>query len=96
MSKIIIDENLVLDVNTGLIGSDNNTNKANNMIATEELFKKIDRVEEAINDLESSLDPNSISRISKPGREGIYARAGLLTNIVLGIIIALVFIILLI
>ena len=96
MTKIIIDENLVLDVNTGLIGSDNNTNKANNMIATEELFKKIDRVEEAINDLESSLDPNSISRISKPGREGIYASAGFLTNIVLGILIALVFIILLI
>lgn len=96
MSKIIIDENLVLDVNTGLIGPDKHTKNANNMIATEELFKKIDRVEEAITDLESSLDPNSVSRISKPGREGIYANAGFLTNMVLGIIIALVFIILLI
>ena len=96
MLKIIIDEDLVLDVNTGLVGPDNHTNNAINRIASEELFEKIDRVEEAVTDLESSLDPNSISRISKPGREGIYARAGLLTNIVLGIIIALVFIILLI
>lgn len=94
--NIIIDDDLIMDVNTGIIGSKQTSDSTMSTIPMEELMDEIDRVELAINDLESSLNSKSISRLSKPGREGAYYMAGFLSNVVLGIIIALIFIILLI
>ena len=95
-SRIIIDDNLVMDVNTGIIGQNFKETVTNPVFPTEELMIQIDKLDEAISDLESSFDPYSTSRISQPGREGIYQNAGLLTNIVLGVITALIILILLV
>ncbi len=96
-SRIIIDDNLEMDVNTGIIGQNvSQKTQSTQVFPTEEIMSQIDRLEEAVNDLESSFDPYSTSRLSQPGREGIYYKAGLLTNIVLGVMIALIIVILLI
>ncbi|MBE6487384.1 MAG: tetrahydromethanopterin S-methyltransferase subunit B [Methanosphaera stadtmanae] len=95
ISNIIIDDELVLNVDTGVIGSKNNLPKENTF-AHDELLERIDRVEYAIKDLETSLDPHTTSRLSKSGREGIYLTQGLFTNVIIGMIIALVLIILLV
>ncbi|MEE3324686.1 tetrahydromethanopterin S-methyltransferase subunit MtrB [Methanosphaera sp.] len=95
-SKIIIDDNLEMDVNTGVIGQGIVGGVKSTAFPTEELLSQLDKIEEAIIDLESSFDPNSTSRLSQPGREGIYHKAGMLTNIVIGVILALIFILLLV
>ena len=96
-SKIIIDDNLTLDVNTGIIGQGISETKGNvQTFPTNEILEQLDIIEEAITDLESSFDSSSVSQLSQSGREGIYNKAGFLTNIVLGIIIALIIIILLV
>ena len=96
-SRIIIDDDLDMDVNTGIIGQGVcKQDSSYHSFPTEELMQQIDKLDEAILDLESSFDPYTTSRLSHSGREGIYWKAGLLTNIVLGVIIALVLIILLI
>jgi len=95
ISNIIIDDELVLNVDTGVIGSKNNLPKENTF-AHDELLERIDRVEYAIKDLETSLDPHTTSKLSKSGREGIYLTQGLFTNVIIGMIIALVLIILLV
>lgn len=95
--RIIIDENLEMDVNTGIIGQEISQNTKNAPIfPVDDIMIQIDKLENAINDIESSFDPYSTSRLSQPKREGVYRNAGLLTNLVIGIIIALVLIILLI
>lgn len=95
-SRIIIDENIEMDVNTGIIGLGLSQQKATTQsFPTEELMLQIDRLDDAISDLESSFDPSSSSRLAYQGREGVYQKAGLLTNIVLGVIMALIIIILL-
>ena len=94
-SKIIIDDNLEMDVNTGVIGQGIVGGVKSTAFPTEELLSQLDKIEEAIIDLESSFDPNSTSRLSHPG-EGIYHKAGMLTNIVIGVILALIFILLLV
>lgn len=95
-SRIIIDDNLEMDVNTGVIGQGIVKTAETQVFPTEEVMSQIDRLEEAISDLESSFDPYSTSRLSMKGREGVYQKAGLLTNIVIGIILALFFIVLLV
>lgn len=92
--RIIIDDELEMDVNTGIIGSGMKNVLESAVFPSEEIMCQIDRLENAISDLESSFDSYSTSRLSQPGREGIYQKAGLLTNIVIGVIIALIFIIL--
>jgi tetrahydromethanopterin S-methyltransferase subunit B len=92
--RIIIDDELEMDVNTGIIGSGMKNVVESAVFPSEEIMCQIDRLENAILDLESSFDSYSTSRLSRPGREGIYQKAGLLTNIVIGVIIALIFIIL--
>lgn len=95
-SRIIIDDNLEMDVNTGIIGQGIAKKSESTPFPTEEILSQLDRLEDAVNDLESSFDPYSISRLSQNGREGIYQKAGLLTNMVIGVIIALILIILLV
>ena len=96
-SKIIIDDTLTLDVNTGVLGSNNSeVIQKTQVFPTEEIMVQLDKLDEAINDLESVHDCSSISRLSLPNREGVYYKAGLLTNIVLGVLFALIIILLLI
>lgn len=96
-SYIIIDDDLIMDVNTGTIGKKSSSKIVENPVfPTDEIMLQIDKLDEAISDLESSFDPYSISRLSQPRREGTYQKAGLLTNIVLGVVIALIIIILLV
>ena len=85
-----------MDVNTGIIGHGMKNVIDSTAFPSEEIMSQIDRLEDAISDLESSFDPYSSSRLSQPGRGGIYQKAGLLTNIVIGIMIALIFIVLLV
>lgn len=92
-TAVIIDDDLVLDVNNSIIGTKDNNQKQH--LPFDDLVEKIDTLEVAINNLESSLDHRTTSNLSQPGREGIYEKAGLITNIVIGVIIALVFILLL-
>ncbi len=93
---IIIDDELVLDVNSGIVGSKNNSLNKNKIFEIDDLISEIDDLEVAIDNLETSLDPRTTSYLSELNREGVYRKAGLLTNIVIGIIIAMVVIILLI
>lgn len=92
-TAVIIDDDLVLDVNNSIIGTKDNNQKQH--LPFDDLVEKIDTLEVAINNLESSLDHRTTSNLSQLGREGIYEKAGLITNIVIGVIIALVFILLL-
>lgn len=95
ISNIIIDDELVLDVDSGVIASKSSISPKSTF-PNDELLEKIDRIEDAIVDLETSLDPHTTSRLSKSGREGIYLTQGLFTNVILGVVIALVLIILLV
>ena len=97
MSKVIIDDDIIMDVNTGIVGSSSSTLIENTpSFPLEEIISQIDKLDDAIVDLESSFDSHSISRLSYPNREGVYYTAGLLRNVVIGVIIALIFIILLV
>lgn len=97
-TSIIIHDDLFLDTNTSIISSKKSKSQKqdNNSTIIVDLDAKIDRLELAINDLESSLDPRTTSSISKPNREGIYEKMGLITNIVIGVIIALLLILLIV
>lgn len=97
-TSIIIDNDLILDVDTGIIGSKKtnvDNNSENSIFPINEIMSELDKLESSINDLETSLDPRTTSNLSEKGREGVYEKAGLLTNVVIGVIIALVIIILL-
>ncbi|WP_455645314.1 tetrahydromethanopterin S-methyltransferase subunit MtrB [Methanosphaera sp.] len=95
-TTIIIDDDLVLDVNSGIIGTKNNLSTTTTQIfPIDDVINEIDRLETSINNLESSLNPKTTSSLSESGREGVYEKAGLLTNIIIGVIFALIFIILL-
>lgn len=95
ISNIIIDDDLILDVNTGIVGSKSIIQEGESF-PNDEILEEIERIEDAITDLENSLDPHTTSRLSESGREGIYLTQGLFTNVVIGILIALVIIILLV
>ena len=93
----IIDDDYILDTDTYTIGlkSDKKINKSSS-IDFDKINDELDRLENAIEDLESSLDPRTTSRISCDNREGIYLNEGLITNIIIGVILALILIILII
>ena len=93
-TSIIIDDDLILDVETSIICSKKHTQEG--LFPVDDLMLKVDKLEDAINNLELSLDPRTTSNLSQPNREGIYEKAGLITNIVIGVVIALVFILLLV
>lgn len=96
VSNIIIDDEFILNVETSTI--ENKSNQKNNKSSSlylDDINEIVDRLEDSIMDLENSLDPRSVSRMSYGNREGIYLKEGFLTNVVLGVIIALILIILL-
>lgn len=95
-SNIVIDDELILDSNSYVVGfKSDNKRVSNSSFSTDELNDIMDRVALSIEDLEKSLDINSTSRLSQPGRNGIYLKEGLITNIIIGIIFTLILIILL-
>lgn len=94
--KVIIDDELSLNVDTGIIGYNVIKNDNVNIFPIDDINDSIDRIEKSITDIESSLNPNTISRLSNMGREKVYLNAGFITNIILGIFIGLLVIILLI
>lgn len=94
-SNIIIDDDLILDTNRDTIMFKSELSQTKTVkFPTEELNQQIDKLDEAIHDLETSLDPRTTSRLSYDNREGIYQKEALITNFLLGVVIALVFIIL--
>ncbi len=95
-SLVIFDNELVMDVNNSTIINKSELAQDEYSLPMDELNNQVNKLEDAITNLESSLDPNSTSSLSQPNREGIYLREGLLTNIVLGIVVALIIIILVI
>ena len=96
-SNIIIDDEYILDTDNYTIGlKSNNKTGYSSSIDYDELNAVLDRLEESIVDLESSLDPRTTSRLSRDNREGIYLKEGLITNIIIGVILALILIILMI
>jgi len=96
-SNVIIDDEYIMDMDSYTVGL-----KANKKISKsssvdfDEINSVLDRLEESIVDLESSLDPRTTSRISMQNREGIYLKEGLMTNIIIGVVLALILIILII
>ena len=96
-SNIILDDEYILDVDTYTICSKSNKNLDKSSSAVfEEINGELDRIERSIEDLESSLDARTCSRLSRDNREGIYMKEGLVTNIIIGVILALILIILII
>ncbi|MCD7781792.1 MAG: tetrahydromethanopterin S-methyltransferase subunit B [Methanosphaera sp.] len=97
MANVIIDEELILNVDTGVIGLKSNQEENDQLVLPiEELNDEIDKLEVAITNLEESFDPNTVSSLSQQGREGIYLKQGLITNIIIGIVIALIVIVLIV
>ena len=96
-SNVIIDDEYIMDMDNYTIGlkSNKKINKSSS-VDFDEINSVLDRLEESIADLESSLDPRTTSRISMQNREGIYLKEGLITNIIIGVVLALILIILII
>lgn len=96
-SDVIIDDEYILDMDTYTVGLKSNKKTVNSSsLDYEEINALLDRIEESVEDLESSLDPRTTSRLSRQNREGIYLKEGLITNIIIGVMLALVLIILII
>ncbi len=96
-SNVIIDDEYILDMDTYTVGLKSNKKAGkSSSLDYDEINAALDRLEESIEDLESSLDARTISSNSMQNREGIYLKEGLITNIVIGVILALIFIILII
>ena len=97
MANVIIDNDLILDVDTSTIKAKDSMIQEHNIpeFPVKEINKELDYIEEAIDDLYSSLDASTTSRLSADNREGIYLKQGMITNIVMGVIMALLLAILL-
>ena len=97
MANVIIDDDLILDVDTSTIKTKDSMTQEITIpeFPSDEINKELDYIENAINDLYSSLDANTTSRLSADNREGIYHKQGMITNIVIGVIVALLLSILL-
>jgi len=97
MANVIIDNDLILDVDTSTIKTKDSMIQEHNIpeFPADEINKELDYIEEAIDDLYSSLDASTTSRLSADNREGIYLKQGMITNIVMGVIMALLLAILL-
>lgn len=97
MANVIIDNDLILDVDTSTIKAKDSMIQEHNIpeFPADEINKELDYIEEAIDDLYSSLDASTTSRLSADNREGIYLKQGMITNIVMGVIMALLLVILL-
>lgn len=98
MANVIIDNDLILDVDTSTIKTKDSLIQENAIpeFPVEEINKELDYIEDAIDDLYSSLDASTTSRLSADNREGIYHKQGMITNIVMGVIVALLLALLLI
>jgi tetrahydromethanopterin S-methyltransferase subunit B len=89
MSTIIIspDLDVILDAENKVVGEARSDVAVLNI---EPLQKKVAELEVLADELVSSLNPKTAPLISsRPRREGVYLRAGFLTNMVIGFLIGL-------
>ena len=91
--KIIIDDDLMMNVDSGIIYS-NSISKENkeSLFPIDEINNQISIVEQSLINLESSLGFSHENNLLQ-GRQAAYDKASLLTNIVIGIVLALIIII---
>ncbi len=82
------ESNLTLDPSTGMIGAAMGRDVV--IVSMDTINEQLNELEIGVNDLYSSLDPSSIPANSFPGREGVYAQAGTLTNLAYGFILGLI------
>ncbi|RBQ22379.1 Tetrahydromethanopterin S-methyltransferase subunit B [Candidatus Methanobinarius endosymbioticus] len=85
--KVVPEYNITLDPSTGMIGAA--LGREVIVLSMDDVNDEITKLEVAANDLMTSLDPNTVSDGAYPGREGTYATAGMLTNMVYGFLIGL-------
>jgi len=85
--KIVPEYSLTLDPSTGMIGAA--LGREVLVLSMDSINEEITKLEVAADDLMNSLDPNTVSDGAYPGREGVYATAGMLTNMVYGFLIGL-------
>ncbi|MEA4956309.1 hypothetical protein SDC9_03699 [bioreactor metagenome] len=85
--KIVPEYSLTLDPSTGVIGAA--LGREVLVLSMDDINNEITSLEAAADDLMHSLDPNTVSEGAYPGREGTYATAGMLTNMVYGFVIGL-------
>lgn len=83
--QIAPESNLTLDPSTGIVGAALGRDVV--IVTMDTINAQLNELEIGVNDLYSSLDPNSVPADSYPGREGVYMEAGRLTNIVYGFIV---------
>lgn len=96
--NVIIDDNLILNTTTSTIETKkkNTQSQPTQTLNFNTLNEQITRLEHAVDNLESSLQPGSISDDITAKDLDAYNKAGLVTNIIWGIIIALIIILLII
>lgn len=85
--KVVPEYSLTLDPSTGMIGAA--LGREVLVLSMDAIENEITELEAAADDLMNSLDPNTTSLGAYPGREGAYATAGMLTNMVYGFLIGL-------
>ncbi|MTK64329.1 MAG: tetrahydromethanopterin S-methyltransferase subunit B [Methanobacterium sp.] len=86
--KIAPELNLTLDPSTGILGA--SLGREVLILSMDDINEQITELEAAADDIASALDPSTVSPGSYPGREGVYATAGKLTNMVYGFVLGLV------
>lgn len=85
--KVVPEYNLTLDPSTGIIGAA--LGREVLVLSMDDINNEIDKLETVADDLMNSLNPNTVSEGSYPGRDGTYATAGMLTNMTYGFLIGL-------
>lgn len=86
MVQIVPEMNLALDPAGGVIGASLGSGIV--ILSMDDIDEAVTKMEQAADDLIDSLDPYTSPSGAYEGREGSYATAGMLTNIVYGFILA--------
>ena len=86
--KVVPEYNLALDPASGVLSAALGNDII--ILSMDEINEQIDSLEATADDLMNSLDPTTTSEGSFPGREGVYLKAGMLTNMVYGFIAGLI------
>jgi tetrahydromethanopterin S-methyltransferase subunit B len=85
--QIAPEMNLTLDPSSGSLGA---ALKGAVLVSLDTINEQLDELEVAVEDLYTALDPSTVGHDSYSGREGVYLRAGKLTNMVYGFILGLI------
>lgn len=83
--------NLTMDPSTGSVGTSLGGGVV--LLSMDSINEEIAKMEVASEELVNSLNPYSMPKDAYPGREGVYLKAGLITNMVYGFVLALLLLI---